>query len=196
LGEEDEKDEKNPSVTTEEDDHPAISQPRVAATTFPRRILCPTDFSPCSSAALAMAATIAEKTGATIDLLHVIELPVYARPEVVVQAEDEDNRDQPLGVLVEREVSLQLRAAVDALQAPARGRVTRYVFFADLVGGILAHAADHGCDLIAIGTHGRRGVSRAVLGSVTEHVLRRSPVPVLAVHSTPPNADASENKSS
>jgi nucleotide-binding universal stress UspA family protein len=147
--------------------------------TFPRRILCPTDFSPCSSAALAMAATIADKAGSTIDLLHVIELPVYARPEVVVRGED--NRDQPLGALVEREVSQQLRAAVDALDEPLGKRVTCYVFFADLVGGILSHASEHGCDLIAIGTHGRRGVSRAVLGSVTERVLRRSPVPVLVV---------------
>jgi nucleotide-binding universal stress UspA family protein len=148
--------------------------------TFPGRVLCPTDFSPCSTAALAMAATIADRVDATIDLLHVIELPVYARPEVVVRGED--NRDQPLGDMVAGEVSLQLRAAVDALDESVRKRVTCYVFFADLVGGILAHAAEHGCDLIAIGTHGRRGVSRAVLGSVTEGVLRRAPVPVLVVH--------------
>jgi len=146
---------------------------------FPQRILCPTDFSPHSTAALGMAATLAARVGATTDLLHVIELPVFLRPEVVVRGEDD--RDQPLGTLVEQQVREELRAAVDALEESLKRRVTCYVFFADLVGGILAHAAEHGCDLIVIGSHGRSGVSRAILGSVTQRVLRRAPLAVLVV---------------
>ncbi len=56
----------------------------------------------------------------------------------------------------------------------------------DLDGGrvadaILQEAKDSACDLIVIGTHGRRGLSRALLGSDAEQVLRQSPVPVLLV---------------
>jgi nucleotide-binding universal stress UspA family protein len=46
---------------------------------------------------------------------------------------------------------------------------------------IVDTARDHGCDLIVMGTHGRSGVSRLVLGSVAEEVLRKAPCPVLAV---------------
>jgi nucleotide-binding universal stress UspA family protein len=143
-----------------------------------------------------MAAMLAEKVGATIDLLHVIELPVFLRPEVLVRGEDD--RDQPLATLVEQQVREELRAAVDTLEESLKHRVTCYVFFADLVGGILAHAAEHGCDLIVIGSHGRSGVSRAVLGSVTQRVLRRAPLPVLVVplpRSKTPHATAGAGSS-
>jgi len=50
---------------------------------------------------------------------------------------------------------------------------------------ILDVAKSEGCDLIVIGTHGRRGVARVLLGSVAERVVRLSPVPVLTVHPAP-----------
>jgi nucleotide-binding universal stress UspA family protein len=67
------------------------------------------------------------------------------------------------------------------------GRVTVHVTMGDAVSGILTHAARHGSDLIVMGTNGRSGVARAVLGSVAERVVRESSIPVLTV---PPSADA------
>ena len=51
---------------------------------------------------------------------------------------------------------------------------------------LLEVAAERGADLIAIGTHGRRGLRRLLVGSVAESVVRRSPVPVVVVRSAPP----------
>jgi nucleotide-binding universal stress UspA family protein len=50
---------------------------------------------------------------------------------------------------------------------------------------ILAVAAQEGCDLVVLGTHGRRGIAHAALGSVAEKVVRLCPVPVLTVHAAP-----------
>jgi nucleotide-binding universal stress UspA family protein len=51
-----------------------------------------------------------------------------------------------------------------------------------LAEAIVSHAASAGVDLIVIGTHGRKGVSRLLLGSVAERVVRAAPCPVLTVH--------------
>ncbi|SFC44803.1 Nucleotide-binding universal stress protein, UspA family [Halobiforma haloterrestris] len=54
---------------------------------------------------------------------------------------------------------------------------------------IVDQAATADCDLVVMGTHGRGGIDRLLLGSVTERVVRRAPVPVLTVHVEPPEAD-------
>ena len=142
------------------------------------RILVPIDGSPTSERALAEAAGLARLCSATLRLLHVMDplmhITGYERPEVFV-----------------REIEPALRKAAQDLLAKARDRVAdeRVKVETELVDSvgqrvsdiILDQAAAWPADLIVIGTHGRRGVDRVLMGSDAEQVARRSPVPVLLV---------------
>ena len=142
------------------------------------RILVPIDGSPTSERALAEAAGLARLCSATLRLLHVMDplmhITGYERPEVFV-----------------REIEPALRKAAQDLLAKARDgvaddRVRVETALVDSVGQrvsdiILDQAAAWPADLIVIGTHGRRGVDRVLMGSDAEQVARRSPVPVLLV---------------
>ncbi len=142
------------------------------------RILVPIDGSPTSERALAEAAGLARLCSATLRLLHVMDplmhITGYERPEVFV-----------------REIEPALRKAAQDLLAKARDRVADErvkveTALVDSVGQrvsdiILDQAAAWPADLIVIGTHGRRGVDRVLMGSDAEQVARRSPVPVLLV---------------
>ncbi len=143
-----------------------------------RRILCPTDFSDCSGRAFAHAVAIAQWHDATITLFH-----VWARPHGVSGVR------QPFAVGWENE-----DAAVAAMKQFAETEVgTTVPLQFDIGEGsvaaqIVANAAAMPADLIVLGTHGRSGFDRLVLGSVTEKVLRKAGCPVLTV--PPRSADA------
>ncbi len=129
------------------------------------RILIPTDFSPTADAALAYAAKLSAKTGAAaLIALHVVS-PVY-----YLEAAD-------LALLL-REAREVAQRALDRLR-PVPSRTL-------LVNGvpheaIVETARSVGADLIVMGTHGRSGLQRLVLGSVAENVLRHAPCPVLTL---------------
>ena len=127
-----------------------------------RTILCATDFSPCSDMALELASSLAVESGASMCIVHVDEdAPVFA-PGFAVAASPEVDRH-----VAEREANL--RATV-----PTRDGIDYRQFY--LRGApadeILALAQREGADLIVIGTHGRTGVSRFLMGSVAEQVVR------------------------
>lgn len=134
-------------------------------------ILVPTDFSECSERALEYAFELASKLGATVHLLHVYAPPVS--PESV-----------DFTVLATGEIH---NAAVESLErvvqkAPPGAKLgERQVLMGDPRGVIVQTAQRLGADLIVLGTHGRKGFKRLVLGSVAETVVRSAPCPVLAV---------------
>jgi nucleotide-binding universal stress UspA family protein len=139
-----------------------------------KRILVPHDFSETAQAALDYALDLAEKVGASVTVVHAYEYPMLTYPE---------------GPAVTAELMRQVQgAAAGALDAV----VSRAKRPAVAVDGALREgpawseilaAADHAkADLIVVGTHGRRGLSRALLGSVAEKLVRASPCPVLTVH--------------
>lgn len=141
---------------------------------LPKNILVPTDLSEGAEAALDYACELAAKLGATVHLLHVIGIPALGVPE--------------LGVAVTSTVIDQLveegQSAVDALADARRAKVN----FGEVVlktgdarDVIDQTAAQLGIDLIVMGTHGRRGLRRALLGSVAETVVRTAPCAVLTV---------------
>jgi nucleotide-binding universal stress UspA family protein len=138
------------------------------------RILCPTDFSEFSTAAVAYAAALATTYGATLKLLHV------ATPFPVVAPYS--NLPGPVRVY-----DIHRDQAVEALQTEAtrlRGdgvTVDTEVRDGHVVREILAAADGFAADLIVLGTHGREGFERLVLGSVTEKVLRKASCAVLTV---------------
>jgi nucleotide-binding universal stress UspA family protein len=135
-----------------------------------QNVLVATDFSECSEAALAMGRTIAQDRGARLVVLHVDpELDVGR--DVGISTADLKQRDRS----ALDDVRKRLEGA--DLKFPVRTLLRK----GDAVSGILATAREERPDLIVMGTHGRHGLGRFLVGSVAEAVLRDSPYSVLIV---------------
>lgn len=138
-----------------------------------RTILVPTDFSDRSRAALSVAGSLARDHQARVVLLFVLEPPVVAGELGVALPPPEGYQAQ----LEER-----LRSSrPDAPEVPVEHRITE----GPVGDSICRMATELGCDLIVMGTHGRAGIGRLLLGSVAEDVLRHAPCPVLTVREAP-----------
>lgn len=140
----------------------------------PRSLLVPTDFSAAADAALDYAMALAQKIGAHVTLLHTYEIPMLGFPDGALLATAD---------IVGRIVSAA-EAALDAILAKRENRgvvLTSLLKTGEPRETIHAVAKDLGADLIVMGTHGRRGLSRALLGSVAEYIVRTSSLPVLTV---------------
>jgi nucleotide-binding universal stress UspA family protein len=135
------------------------------------KILVPTDFSPFSAQALDYAIALAVKLDARVHLLTVIGVPSYVVPELGAGLS---------GPTMESLVA-EHQHALDQLAREKKTVAETLVRVGDARDVILQTVEELGIDLIVMGTHGRRGISRALLGSVTEMVVRTSPVPVLSV---------------
>ena len=135
-----------------------------------QHIVVPIDFSESSRHAVEQAGDIASRTGARVTLLHVLELPAIYRgqpPATYVQD-------------VDRRASDQLDEWADVVEQKTRSRVERLVRTGAPAAQALALVAeDHSIDLVVVGSHGRTGMKRIVLGSVAEKLVRHSGLPVL-----------------
>ena len=143
-----------------------------------RRILVPTDFSACALPAVRYAAELADKFAAELVLLHVVSDAVLALPDAVMPTPATD-----LHALTEAgKTELANLIAAEKLE---RLNPRPEVRVGSPAAEIIAAATDLHADLVCIGTHGRGGIARVLLGSVAEHVVRQAPCPVLTVR---PNA--------
>lgn len=138
-----------------------------------RRILVPVDFSATSVEAVRLAVALS-RGGGRVDLVNVGVLPdpglaAGGSSSSVLQeiaARMAESRGAELDALRRREVPAEVESAVHLREgSPAEE--------------IVAAARELGCDLVVLGTHGRRGLEHLVLGSVAERVTQQSPVPVL-----------------
>lgn len=138
-----------------------------------KRILVPTDFGEDSERAIDLAVALAEKFQSHVTLIHSTALPASA-----------------LSAYAERlywpteEMISAAQKELNTTVSKARGRypnVEGIVVNLEPWRAILDFAQTHHADLIVMGTHGRRGISRVFLGSVAERVVRFSPIPVLTV---------------
>lgn len=144
------------------------------------RILVPVDHSPGLEAVIDYACVVARGLGASLTLLHVYEPPnemvgVVAGATV---AGEESAEHTVGGTLLDHAAALVHAggiASVDRILERATP-ATR---------AIVSHARTGKFDLIVMGTHARRGVSRLVMGSVLDSVLHDAPCPVLAIHLPP-----------
>lgn len=138
------------------------------------RILVPVDGSPCAAAALRVAAELAESLSATIDLVHVYL--AWGGTEYTIVALDRDG-----GPTLDEVLHAHATAELQRLLARHLGLEHDG---SALVPGdareTLVELSAH-YDMMILGSHGRRGVSRLLLGSVAEHVVRRAHCPVLTV---------------
>jgi len=138
-----------------------------------RNILVPIDFSESSEKAAAAAAALSAKDGATVHLLHAYVIPV--EPARLALAISQPYLDQFVRESTEHLKALAERQCAGAVLGPL------LVESGDPREVILETARKLNADLIVMGTHGRRGLSRAVIGSVAENVVRTAPCSVLVV---------------
>jgi nucleotide-binding universal stress UspA family protein len=145
-----------------------------------RRILVPVDGSPTSNAGLREAIALAKGQGASLQVVHVVDYHALAMSglEAGVYAND------LIANLTESGRRIVKRAEGDARKAgiPVKGVLLESPA-GPAAGAIVRQARKAKADLIVIGTHGRRGVRRMLMGSDAEEVVRASPVPVMLVRS-------------
>ena len=136
-----------------------------------KTILVATDFSPMSEHAFRFAGALARDYGARLIVVHVIQPPVAVYAETAVFLEEPDHS--------------AAREALRNLHVPGV-EVDYRLMEGEPVSTIVQVARETGADLIVVGTHGRGGLLRVLLGSVAEGVLREAPCPVMTIKSTVP----------
>lgn len=146
---------------------------------IPKKILVAVDFSDHSNAALDYAIALADRIGASVEVLHVWDPPAFVGPEVLLLGGNElrmsitDYTRRIAGQEMEDLLAGPLRRGIRGLE----GHVER----GNPADVICRFAGEHGFDLVVVGTHGRSGFSRFMAGSVAEKVMRNCPCPVLTV---------------
>jgi nucleotide-binding universal stress UspA family protein len=156
-----------------------------------KRILVPTDGSPVSGLAAEAAIELARSCGSTIVTLSIVApWPAFTQVEAGIVLDPGQQIDVLLenahgfvGVLAER----ARRTGIDCIP------VTR--IDPDPARAIVEAARAYRCDLIVMGSHGRRGLSRLLAGSVTQAVLAHAPVPVMVLRPALPDGWVAKNLS-
>ena len=143
-----------------------------------QRILVPVDFSGSSTLALRHALELAQRFGATVEALHVYEVPHYLAD---VQIGGPGHPAVPVQAYLEQQASEQMEALRSAVSVPEGVVLDVRLTTGDPRDRILAEAERQNADLLVMGTHGRSGLRRLLLGSVAEQVVRRATMPVLMV---------------
>ena len=139
-----------------------------------REILLPTDGSDGVIDAMNCAVGVAKAFDARLHVLHVIETPrlhdygsFYALPDITAQLEEAGD--------------IIIKNAKEYLRQSRFENVVGTKLDGYPADEVLDYAQEHDIDLIVIGTHGRRGLNRALLGSIAEEIVRRSEIPVMTV---------------
>ena len=132
-----------------------------------KTILFPTDFSTASDAALVHAEALAKQSGARLLIVHVEEPPLaYGGGELYYGLPEPDS---------ERIIKMLEDVRPQDPAVPFTHRLT----MGDPAGEIVRIATDERAEMIVLGTHGRTGMVRLLMGSVAEAIVRRAPCPVL-----------------
>lgn len=144
------------------------------------RIIVPTDFSSCSEEAWRVAQRLAGMSGAELVLTHVLtEAPLFREgPFIMPKVREVFEAARTFGETALEEWVAKARAEGLSARAALRTGVAYQE--------IVALAVDERADLIVIGTHGRGGIDRALLGSVADRVIRLASCPVLSVREPAP----------
>ncbi|MCO4768984.1 MAG: universal stress protein [Deltaproteobacteria bacterium] len=143
-------------------------------------VLVPIDFSDCAASVVQRASQLAAQVHARVVLMHAVDTPVGLSPDAII----EDDEGAPV-------------RAGDHMRGAAESRMPDYLALARSEGveatstvapgkpaeAILATADALSADLIVMGTHGRQGLKRMLIGSVAEAVVRRADAPVMTLRS-------------
>jgi len=139
------------------------------------KIMCAFEFDGNSTTALLLASALAKESNATLYILHIARVP--AQDMIVPLPFDADPRWEKearakLSLIFQNTIKNDVQYVIDVRTGVPDTDIVR-----------AAH--ELGVDVIVMVTHGRHGLERFVLGSVTEHVIREAPCPVLVLHHTP-----------
>ena len=138
-----------------------------------KRILVPLDFSRCAGRALKVALDLASTFHASVSVLHVVwDPPPYASEVMPDWTPSEETMDQ---------ARTRLEQTLAQEQLPEGVRCELLLGAGESYEVIVERAREGHFDLVVMGTHGRSGLPRLLLGSVAERVLRLCPVPVMTV---------------
>ena len=140
-----------------------------------KQICCAVDFADQSRVAMEQSAELARRFEAELTLVHALPSSPHTASDVLVSSRG------LAAVEAEKAQEMLARWRADAERRVGRS-VRSCMPTGDPAGAILRHAREERCDILVVGTHGRSGVARLVLGSVAERVARESPCPVLVVH--------------
>lgn len=145
-------------------------------------ILCPTDFSPQSKYAFELASALARDYGARLIVLHVVEVLPVVYGEGLIPPDPAELRAAG-------------RAQLDELQPPQENvRAERRLEQGDSVEEVLRVSKEVNADLIVLGTHGRTGLGRLLMGSTAEQIVRKATCPVLTVKTPVPQTVVEESR--
>ena len=137
-------------------------------------ILVPTDGSPAAASAIDHAIELASTFDATVHALYIVDVALYSSLEAgvdaVIEALEREGADA-VETVRERCESAGVDTETDVLVGTVHRSIRDYV-------------AEHDIDLVVMGTHGRKGIERFLLGSVTERTVRLSDVPVMTVRAS------------
>jgi nucleotide-binding universal stress UspA family protein len=145
-----------------------------------KKIGCAVDFSEPARVALEEAVEQARRTGAELVLVHV-HVPAPTNPTDVVASPAEITR------MVADEMERTLAGWREDAERLLGRAVSATVLLGDPAGEVVRWAREQGPDLLVLGTHGRTGIRRFILGSVAERVLREAPCPVLVARARKPD---------
>lgn len=145
----------------------------------PSRILVPVDLSEGSQALIDYAIQLAKPFNAAIEIIHAWEPPQYVAPDLLVAAPGWNSQS------LEQVAVDAATKELDALAAKLKnvsGPIKHRVVVGEAASTILRVAEEGKHDLIVMGTHGRRGLPRLLLGSVAQKIVARAHCPVLTLH--------------
>jgi universal stress protein A len=135
-----------------------------------KKILLPIDFSPSSDEAVDAASMLARGSGGELLIVYVEELPIHEGTGYLYRVPESS-----------AEARQRLEQVVPPAGVPYRHRILK----GPVVEALLEVAEAEQIDVIVMGTHGRRGITAVVMGSVAEAIVRRAPCPVLVVKDIP-----------
>jgi nucleotide-binding universal stress UspA family protein len=147
----------------------------VSAMAEPKTILFPTDFSHASDAALQHAEALAVQSGARLLIVHVEEPPLAYGGGELYYGLPEPSSERILKMLE------------DVKPSDPKVSFVHRLTMGDPAGEIVRIADEEEAEMIVLGTHGRTGLTRLLMGSVAEAIVRRAPCPVLVYRETSEN---------
>lgn len=141
-----------------------------------KTILVPTDFSECANNALRFAAFVAKKTGATLNLLHVHEVPLIGYQGSIEATVD----DVPYMMSLLKATKAKMKKTL-SLPFMKDIKVVHNIETGRICDHILKAAEKYEVDLIIMGTHGASGLQETIIGSNAERIAQNSLIPVLTI---------------
>jgi nucleotide-binding universal stress UspA family protein len=142
-----------------------------------RKILAPVDYSDNSRASLEVAAELAKTYSATLEIVHVWDRPTYITEAVMV---GHAGGHRPLTELIVENAENDMKSFLAGTSLATAAVQTR-LLSGDPATELLREIERGQYDLVVVGTHGRSGLNRLLVGSIAEKLVRHSPIPVLTI---------------